>query len=448
MLLFLVSSLLWLLAGGALSLVHSAQLHTVGFFASVEWLTFGRVQAAAESALVYGWVANSGFLACWWMLGRLGGSGTRGAAISLFAAFFWNLGVSLGVLGILAGDLGVYPFFHMPAQIVPLLGVAYCAFALAGVLAWKDREEDAGFAAQWYAVAALYAFPWVCSAAYVMLKFHVLPGVSQAVLAAWAGDGLRLLWIAPIALAAAYYLVPKITGATLPGYSYAHLGFWSLVLFAPWVGTRQLAGGPVPVWVPTLGIASGFLLVVHYLVVASNLKIAFSRAHKSQVLRFVQLGIASYLLLGLCDIVFSLRGVAACTQFTHMAEARQSLLVFGVFTPAILGVFYFLLPRLTGRAWASEGLITSHFTCTWFGLLLLVVGYGVAGFEQGLGLADPKVGFDVIAASMKPWLLIATHGIGIVLLGAVFMLVNFVFHLLPAAKPVTDLSTHAVTPAS
>lgn len=441
MLLYLWSSLFWLIAGGALQLVHSIQLHTPEFFAHWESMTFGRTQAAAESALVYGWIANAGFLAQWWILGRLGGGRFGGAAAALFAGFFWNLGVTLGIAGILHGELGVFPLFHMPATVVPLLGVSYAAFSLAGLMAWTGRDRAASHAAQWYAVASLYAFPWICSAAYVMLRFHVVPGVSQAVLAAWAGEALRMLWIAPVALSASYYLAPKITGRTVEGYHFAAVGFWVLVLFAPWAGTRQLAGSPVPVWLPTVGISFGFLLLVHFGIVASNMRDAFSHAGQSTALRFVLLGVASYLVLGVMDTVLSLRTVSAHLQFTHLTEARFGLLVFGVFTPSVFGAFYFLLPRVTGRAWASDGLIASHYTCTWVGVLLMVVGYVVAGLEQGFGLSDPQNSFEAVAASVRPWLLAASHGVGVVLLGAVLVLVNLIFHTLPRSASVGAAKT-------
>jgi len=64
------------------------------------------------------------------------------------------------------------------------------------------------------------------------------------------------LWLLPIALAAAYYLVPKLSGRTLNNYHYAPHGFWTLIFFAAWNGARHLVGGPVPAWIPTLAIVA------------------------------------------------------------------------------------------------------------------------------------------------------------------------------------------------
>lgn len=439
LILLAASGLLWFITGCVLAIIHSTQLHTPGFFAAHEWLGFGRVQAASESALLYGFVANCGFAVVWWLLGRLGTAAPRGVAAALVGVLFWNAGVSAGVVGILAGDLGPWALLQMPAYVVPLLGIAYAAFALAGFAAWLDRRDAEAFAAQWYAVAAILSLPWFYSAAYAMLHLYPVAGVSQAVVAAWAAEGLRLLWAAPIALGTAYYLLPKLGAQTLRGYAYADVGFWALILFAPWVGTRALAGSPVPVWIPTVGISCTLLLVLHYLVVAANLKGALSKAGGIPF-KLVALGVIAYLLGGLADTVLAFRSLAERFQFTYLGEARFALLVFGIVAPVVFGALYYLMPRVTGRAWASEGLVRAHHRALLLGLLVLIVGLVGAALAQGSGLvatraADGQVSalsFADIFAHSKPWLLIATHGLLLELIGGVLLLANFILILVPA----------------
>lgn len=438
--LLLASGLVWFVGGSLLLLIHSIQTHTPSFLARHECFTFGRVQAAAESALVFGWVANAGFAVAWWLLGRLGGEGPRGLAGAFVGTLFWNTGVTIGVGGILSGQLGPYALLQMPAFVLPLLGIAYVGYGVAAFAAWIDRRRPELFAAQWYAVLAVLALPWFYSVAYGMLSLYPVAGASQAVVAAWSAEGLRLLWIAPMALAAAYYLVPKITGVPLAGYRHAYLGFWALVLFGPWVGTRSLAGGPVPVWLPTLGISLSVFLLLHYGVVASNMKAAFRMGDRSQALRFVLLGVGVYVALGLLDTVAGFRSVAEYLQFTFVGEARLSLFVFGVFSPVVFAAIYFMVPRITGRPWASDGLIWAHFRALWLGLVVLGVGLIGAGVVHGTGLVatrDPAGvitadSFAILYETTRPWLLVATHGIGLQLLGGILLLANVILHCVPA----------------
>ena len=431
LLLLLASGLLWLAVGGVLALVHSIQLHTPGFLAASEWFTFGRTQAAAETALVYGWAANAGFAVALWLLGRLGGTPLRGLGLVKIGGAFWNLGVTLGVIGILGGDLTSFSLLQTPVYVQPLLLVAFAAIGTAGVLAWSGRRVGPTFAAQWYAVAALFAFPWVYSVAQAMLFAVPVRGTMQAVVAAWAGQNVLSLWLGPLALAAAYYLVPKVTGRTLAAYDLAAWGFGVLLFIGPWTGGRHLVGGPVPAWVPTVGIACSFLLLFHFIVIGINLRDAFGNPTGSTALRFVALGVAAYVLGGLVDAGTALRGIAQYVQFTYFVEAQTMLAILGGFTLPIFGAIYFLTPRVTDKAWASEGLIKLHLGAAGFGVLLLVGGLAGAGLRQGLGLNDAGKTFAAIFDSVRPWLLVATAGVGLQLLGGVFLAVNLALQLQP-----------------
>jgi cytochrome c oxidase cbb3-type subunit 1 len=447
LLLLLASGLVWLAVGEVLALVHSIQLHTPGFLAASEWFTFGRTQAAAETALVYGWAANAGFAVALWLLGRLGGAPLRGLGLVQIGSVFWNLGVTLGLIGILAGDLTSFSLLQTPVYVQPLLLVAFAAIGTAGVLAWSGRRVGRTFAAQWYAVTALFAFPWVYSVAQAMLFALPVRGTTQAVIAVWAGQNVLSLWLGPLALAAAYYLVPKITGRTLAAYDLAAWGFGVLLCIGPWTGGRHLVGGPVPAWVPTVGIAGSLLLLFHFIVVGINLRDAFGNPTGSTALRFVALGVAAYVLGGLVDAGTALRGVAPYVQFTYFAEAQTMLAILGGFTLPIFGAIYFLTPRVTGKAWGSDGLIKLHLGAAGLGLLLLVGGLAGAGLKQGLGLNDAGAAFAVIFDSVRPWLLVATAGVGLQLLGGVFLAVNLALQLQPDSGAVAVGQQTSAEPA-
>ena len=447
LLLLLASGLGWLAIGGLLALVQSIQLHTPGFLAASEWFTFGRTQAAAETALIYGWAANAGFAVALWLLARLGGAPLRGLGLVKIGGAFWNLGVTLGLVGILSGDLTSFSLLQTPVYVQPLLLIAFAAIGTAGVLAWSGRRVARTFAAQWYAVAALFAFPWVYSVAQAMLFALPVRGTMQAVVAAWAGQNVLSLWLGPLALAAAYYLVPKITGRTLVAYDLAAWGFGVLLFIGPWTGGRHLVGGPVPVWVPTVGIACSFLLLFHFIVVGINLRDAFGNPTGSTALRFVALGVAAYVLGGLVDAGTALRGVAQYVQFTYFVEAQTMLAILGGFTLPIFGAIYFLTPRVTGKAWASDGLIELHLGAAGLGLVLLVGGLVGAGLKQGLGLNDAGITFASIFDSVRPWLLVATAGVGLQLLGGVFLAVNLALQLQPESDAATVVQQASAEPA-
>jgi cytochrome c oxidase cbb3-type subunit 1 len=423
--LLILSAVKWLVLSGILSVIATIQLHRPSFLADCSLLTYGHVQALQETVFIYGWAANASFAVALWLLGRLGGAPLRGLGLLMVGTIFWNLGVTAGLGFILFGEATSIPFLQMPAYVHPLLLVSYAAIATPGILAWTGRSTRETFATQWYAVAALFLFPWLYSVAQVMLLDAPVRGVAQAVVAAWFSSNVVSLWLLPIALAAAYYLVPKLTGRTLNNYHYAPHGFWTLIFFAAWTGARHLVGGPVPAWIPTLAIVTTALLLFHFLVVSLNLRAGLTGGHGSNVLAFISLGLLAYLLGGIADVVFSFQHFAALIQFTYFPIAQLKLALVGAFSFPIYGALYYLVPRITGIAWPSAGLIRAHFGLSVLGLIVTVVSLAGAGWVQGQGLSDAGTSFVAIAASTKPWLMAATAGEGLLLLGTLVLAVNF-----------------------
>ena len=95
------------------------------------------------------------------------------------------------------------------------------------------------------------------------------------------------------------------------------------------------------------------------------------------------------------------------------------------------GAIYFMVPRLTGNAWASAGMTSAHRILVVSGVVLSLVTLTVAGLTQGDDLLDAKVSLAHIFSSIRLSLLM-NSGAQILLLGANLMLLaNFVRSIAP-----------------
>lgn len=424
-LLFLLGSgIVWLVVSGILAVITSIQLHSPQFLTDCAWLTYGRTQALRETAFIYGWAGNAGLGVALWVLGRIGGYPLRALNWAVVGTLFWNLGVAAGLVGIAVGDMTTFSLLQLPRYVQPLLVVAYAAIALSGVLAWSGRRRDGTFASQWYGIAALVLFPWMLCAAQAVLLWWPVRGTVQAIAAGWYAQGVWTLWLAPLALTAAYYIVPKVSGRVLGTYESAPLGFWTLIFVGAWTGGRHLVGGPVPAWIPTMAVVALALLLFHYLVVFLNFRIVFQTT--GTAIKFIRVGLVAYLLGGIIDLIVSFRGVAVATQFTFFTTAVEQLAAYGALSMIFFGGIYYMVPRLTGNTWASAAMTSGHRVLIIFGVALSIVTFIVAGLTQGDDLLDPKVGLAHIFTSVRLPLLI-NSGAQILLLGGnLLLLVNFV----------------------
>jgi cytochrome c oxidase cbb3-type subunit 1 len=446
----LVSGVLWLVVSGVLGLLASVQLHSPSFLSGCAYLTYGRLSVLAETAFVYGWLANAGLAVALWMLGRLAGEPLRGQNWAIGGALFWNLGVTCALVGVASGYATGFSLLGLPASVQLILLFSYAAIAVPGLLAWSGRLREVSFASHWYAAAALFIFPWILSIAHVMLFATPVRGVLQPIVAGWYAQAAWTLWLAPLALSAAYYVVPKVTGKVLPSYEFASLGFWCLVFVGGLTGGRHLLGGPVPAWIPSVAVVACALLLFHTCIVLLNLRGAFSG--KGTALKFIAFGLAAYGVGALVDTATSFHAVAVHTQFTYFDEAQKQVALYAAASMLLFGGIYFAVPRITGKAWYSGALVSAHLVLSVAGLILFIGGLAVASLLQSQDLLESSVPFADIARHTRPWIQAATAGRGILLLANLAFLANFYLtscRILNVSQPASFAPPSAMeTPAS
>ena len=443
-LVFYGSALLWLLLGGAMQLIASIQLHTPAFLSACPWTTHGRIAAAAQNALVYGWGMNAAFAFGLWLMARLSATTLRHGGWLFVAAKFWNVGITLGILGILGGYSTSFELLEMPRYVTLILLAAYAMIGVWGVTTFSIRNTENVYASQWYLFGAAFWFPWLYAIAQIMLLKAPVRGVLQPVVDAWFVHGLYGLWFIPMALASAYYFLPKVLGKPIANYYLAPLAFWWLAGTTAFASGSRLIGAPVPIWLSTLGGAANFLMVVPVVIISLNLfgtlSGRYSALGNSMTLRFTLISMVGFVLASLLNFALSIRGFAEVAQFTLITELRDWLILYACFSTAMFGAAYFILPRLTGREWRSSALVKAHFGSAALGVLLLTVGLAYAGWTQGQMLNDAKVPFGEITQALTFWFTFRSVGLVLLLIGHIAFFINFVW----LACPISSADTASV----
>ena len=377
---------LWLVVAAAFGLVARLQLELPGFLAC-ESLTHGHLRAAESHLLFYGWGLNAALAVLLWVTHRLGKVELRVGWAPVVGGLGLNLLVGWGTLAILGGGATGVAGLEMPRSGAFLLAACFATVALWCTSAFSRRHTGYVFVSQWYALAAVLAFPLAYLLAQASVLWWPSRGVVQAIAAAWYGQMANGLFLVPAALAALYYVLPKTLGRPVSAYYLAVVGFWTYVIFAPWSGAAQLVGSPVPVWVQSVGVVASAMLVVPAVVVILNLVgtwVAGPRPsfREAPSLRFAGLAVAAFALWGLIGTVLPFRSVSAVVRFSELAEAHALLGTQGFIAPALLAALYYLLPRVTERAWPSLGLISAHFTLVFVGVMGGVATAALHGWSR------------------------------------------------------------------
>jgi cytochrome c oxidase cbb3-type subunit 1 len=426
---FLTSGAAWLAFSILLGVIASAKVHNPGFLTHCPWLTYGRIFPAHINTLVYGWGMQAAFAVIIWLMARLSRKECTAAGTILTAGHVWNLGVALGVVGILSGNGTGMPWMEFPAFAWPVLLFSYFAILIWSFIQFRVRPEGHVYISQWYLLAAMIWFPWIFITANTLL--HCMPGhpVMGAGINAWFKSGMIFLFFTPVALAASYYLAPKVTGRPVFSYSLAKLGFWSLAVIAPWAGMQKLAGAPLPYFLPYLGAAATALLFIPACAAAINtLRTMLSCPETlaaSPALRFTTASVTSLLVMAIAAVLLNLPGsTLQLTQFSLSGYGFDILALYGFFSFAMFGATYFIVPRVTRREWLSRRLIKMHFLFSVYGVIFVALIALFGGLLQGAGQEDWQQPWSGAAAYAKPYAVATTFSWCLILFSNVFFFIH------------------------
>ena len=421
-----LSAAVWLLTASAFGLIASIKFHAPGFLADSAWLTYGRVRPAGVNAMLYGFCLQAGLGVALWMLARLGRTTLAAPWLIIVGALCWNLGVAVGVLGILGGGSTGFENLEMPAYAAALVILGYLMMVFWGVLTFHQRRERQLYVSQWSLFAALFWFPWIYSTANLLLQgFHVR-GMAQAVIAWWYSDNLLVVWFWLIGLAAIFYVVPKLTGRDLYSRYLALLTFWMLILFGSWGGIP--ANAPVPAWMPASSVVATGLGVITVISVFLNMRRTLGGKclllMSDPSLKFIGFGLVAFVIGGFASAIMAWPSLNQLTQFTWFTIAKGMLNSYGFFAMVIFGVIYSIVPQVAGQAFPFPKLVRAHFWAAAAGILLFVLPLAIGGIVQGLRLQHADIPFSDIAKGTLPFLRASTMGDLLMALGHVLFLAN------------------------
>jgi cytochrome c oxidase cbb3-type subunit 1 len=406
-LLFFGSAVLWLLLGSALKLVVVFKLNVPEFLAQFSWLTYGRLSPVANDALLYGWAASAGIGAGLWIMARLCQARVHGGGLPVTAWALWNIALLTGVGTVLNGQGTSYAGLDFPRFVSPLIFTALIFISIWPVLLYRGRRTGAAYVSQWYILAAFLWFPWIYATANLALFFLDSQGAFQAVIAAWYSQSLITGWFIPLALAIAYYIVPKVLGRPVRDYPLAVFGFWAWMILSSWTGAYGLIGGPVPAWMLSVSIVANALTLLPVAVIVGSLVRGLDEHPRalrhSPSLRFVIVGAYCFLAATIFGILLGFRSVNEITHFSEVAVAAHELIFYAFVSMTLFGAIYYITPRLLGVEWMSSPLIRTHFWFSVVGVGLSMVALAIGGLVQGLGLDDAKVPDIAILSLLKPF---------------------------------------------
>ncbi len=249
----------FLIVGSLFGMLASLKLHLPDWLAGLPFTTFGRSRTIHLNLVAYGWLSVAGFAVALWILPRMFHTPLRRPGMAMAGGAIWSLGVAAGAIAIGAGWNDGLEWLEIPWQIDIVLALGGLFLAWPALATARRREVHHIYVTGWYYLAGMAWFPILFFIANIP-GLHL--GVQQATVNWWFAHNVLGLWLTPLGVGTAYYLIPKIIGKPIYSYSVSLLGFWGLALFYSQVGIHHLIGGPVPTWVVTLSVVHSVMMFI------------------------------------------------------------------------------------------------------------------------------------------------------------------------------------------
>jgi cytochrome c oxidase cbb3-type subunit 1 len=428
LLVLIISAAVWLVLGSIFAFLGSLIFHKPDLFSNCFALSYGPLTAVRTTAFLYGAGIQLGLAFTLWLFCRLGRTPLVHPILVTIGAALWNLGVTIGVIGIFAGDATGFDTLQMPRYAALIAFIGYVIVATLLVITLHVRRERPLYVSHWFLLAALFWFPWIFSTANLSLLVFPVRGVTQAVIAWWFSANLQIVWFGLVGIGAIFYFVPKLTNRELSSQYLALFTFWMLILFASWIGVPNSA--PVPSWMPALSTVGSVLTLIPVLTFALNLHATvdgkYSLFKASPLWRFVGFGILAFIAASLLNAISSLVQVSQVTDLTWFTPARTQLYTYGFFAMVMFAAAYYIVPQLIGMDFPSPKLINAHFWLATIGILLIVLPLAIGGIVEGSMLQNPANPFLNVAKMSLMFLRLSTLGDLLILAGHLAFIFNVV----------------------
>ena len=430
---WLRSALVWLTVFPLIGLLVSIKFHNPDFLGDVSWLTYGRLRPVHVNGVIFGAFSTPFLALVYYIVPHLCGRRMAAERLGWVALYGWDLFLVTGSISLLMGyNLG----FEADEFQLPIDALRWGVLLLIGVQALVTifRRKNFGlYVALWYTIAA---FTWTLlnlALGNLLLPYSPMSGVNNAALHGLYIHYVVGLWITPAGLAVMYYFIPVALKNPLFSHKLSLLGFWSLALLYPFLGTHHYIFSPIPYMTQTVSIVCSMLLIVPVWAVITNhwgtalgrwQAILGNKDADAYAAKFLMLAVFFYLTGCFQGSVEALRRMQELTHFNDFVIAHSHATIFGTFVVAMMGAMYYVWPRVTGNQLWSWRLASWHLWLTIIGFCVMVVGLTAQGFIEG-GMFENKVNFVDEVAAMKPWWVVRTFAGASMDIGILLMVINF-----------------------
>lgn len=438
---FLITGVVWALVGAGVGLLAASELVAPDLIGRYPFLSFGRLRPVHVNVVSFAFVYTMLLGVAAYIVPRLCRvEGLWSERLGNLSVWLWN--------ALFVGAAATLPFGYTQGRewaelIYPLDCLFMAALGLFTITVYMTilrRKEPLLYVSLWYIAGGLI---WTLSIYFlgnVMFRppQGALTGIIDPIWMWFYGHTIVGLILTPLAVAAAYWVLPRAVNAPVWNHTMSLMGFWVLLVIYTHTGTHHLLQAPVPRWLKVISIVDSVSLLIPVWAVLLNLWLPmrgrWGCLHDDVGAKFVFAGTIWYMLVCFQGPLQSLPSVQRLTHFTHWVIGHAHIAVLGFSGFIAIGAMYAILPGVTGKPLYSRRLADFQYWAMLVGLTLMFVTLTGAGLVQGNSWLNGEAFYRVVPQMKVYMILRAVTGFAI-LSGLVAMAINVFLTLRQPLEP-------------
>ncbi len=409
----------------------------------ISWLSYGRLRPLHTNAAIFAFVGNGIFAGVYYSTQRLLKVRMFNDTLSKIHFWGWQLIIVLAAITLPLGMTSSKEYAELEWPIDILVTLIWVVFTINLIMTVVRRRVRHIYVAIWFylstavTIAMLYVFNNLELPATLTKSYSAYAGVEDAVVQWWYGHNAVAFFLTTPILGLMYYYVPKVAKRPIYSYRLSIIHFWTLIFLYIWAGPHHLLYSATPEWAQVLGTIMSLMLIFPSWGGMINglltLRGAWDKVREEPILKMFVVGITSYGMSTFEGPMLSFKSLNAIAHFTDWIIAHVHVGTLGWNGFMIMGMLYWMVPRLYNTKIYSVKLINQHFWIGTIGIVLYVVPMYIAGWTQALmwkqftpeGTLKYGEFMDTVTAIL-PMHYIRAIGGTLYFIGALYMVYNLV----------------------
>lgn len=386
---FLIAGSAWFIVGTLYGMFSAIHLVAPEFFNNIPALVFGRVRPTHINTVLYGFVVTTLIGAGLYYTPALLKRNLWSEQLGWVSFILWNITILSGPVFFSAGLTQGREYTEYLWSFDVTFMITMITLIINLVMTIIKRVENILYVSVWYFLAS---FIWISGSYFIgNVMWHpstgAVPGITDSIFLWFYAHALPGLLLTPLALGAAYFVIPRVTRTPLFSHILSIVGFWTLVTFYSHIGAHHLLQAPIPAWLKTMSVIDSMMMFIPVLIVIVNLWMTMrDKGHliiADPAAKWIAMGLIWYLIVGAQGSVQSLQQIQRITHFNNWTIGHAHIAVLGFSAFIALGTMWHILPLITGRKIYSSRLVNLQFGLVMIGLTGFFIVLTTAGLIQG-----------------------------------------------------------------